>query len=399
MAGLPHRFDDRTAIADVLAAHEDLEPGGASRRALPPRRARARPPRHGQGGVPRPRGPLRPHPADGDRRRARRAVRRARATCTLGDIVGVAGEAVRSRRGELSLQLDSLRAAGARTSARCPTCTTASPTSRRATASATSTCWSTREVRADVRAARARGHGAAPRARRAPASSRSRRRSCSRSTAAPTRGRSRRTTTSSTATSTCGSPTELYLKRLIVGGLERVYEIGKDFRNEGVSFKHNPEFTMLEWYEAYADVRRTRCARTESLVAAAAIAANGTTIVERDGRRGRPRAAVAADPARRGDRGALRDRPAGRARPRRAARLRGRRQARRRRPTTRPGPQLVDRLLSHFVEPHITTPVFLVDYPVELSPLARRREDDPSMVERFEAFVRRAWRSRTASPS
>src|SRR5678816_3138323 len=51
--------------------------------------------------------------------------------------------------------------------------------------------------------------------------------------------------------------TELYLKRLIVGGLERVYEIGKDFRNEGVSFKHNPEFTMLEWYEAYADFRDT----------------------------------------------------------------------------------------------------------------------------------------------
>ena len=47
--------------------------------------------------------------------------------------------------------------------------------------------------------------------------------------------------------------TELYLKRLIVGGLERVYEIGKDFRNEGISPKHNPEFTMLEWYEAYAD--------------------------------------------------------------------------------------------------------------------------------------------------
>src|SRR3712207_4384324 len=51
--------------------------------------------------------------------------------------------------------------------------------------------------------------------------------------------------------------TELYLKRLIVGGLERVYEIGKDFRNEGVSYKHSPEFTMLEWYEAYADYRRS----------------------------------------------------------------------------------------------------------------------------------------------
>ena len=51
--------------------------------------------------------------------------------------------------------------------------------------------------------------------------------------------------------------TELYLKRLIVGGLERVYEIGKDFRNESVSYKHQPEFTMLEWYEAYADYRDT----------------------------------------------------------------------------------------------------------------------------------------------
>ena len=60
--------------------------------------------------------------------------------------------------------------------------------------------------------------------------------------------------------------TELYLKRLIVGGLERVYELGKDFRNEGVSFKHNPEFTMLEWYEAYADYRDTMD-RMERLVA------------------------------------------------------------------------------------------------------------------------------------
>ena len=63
--------------------------------------------------------------------------------------------------------------------------------------------------------------------------------------------------------------TELYLKRLIVGGLERVYELGKDFRNEGVSSKHNPEFTMVEFYEAYADYRDV-AARTEQLVAAAA---------------------------------------------------------------------------------------------------------------------------------
>ena len=65
--------------------------------------------------------------------------------------------------------------------------------------------------------------------------------------------------------------TELYLKRLIVGGLERVYELGKDFRNEGVSHKHNPEFTMVEWYEAYADYE-DEAARLEELVAQAAAA-------------------------------------------------------------------------------------------------------------------------------
>ena len=72
--------------------------------------------------------------------------------------------------------------------------------------------------------------------------------------------------------------TELYLKRLIVGGLERVYEIGKDFRNEGVSYKHQPEFTMLEWYEAYADYRDTM-ARLEELVATVAEETIGTTRV------------------------------------------------------------------------------------------------------------------------
>ena len=72
--------------------------------------------------------------------------------------------------------------------------------------------------------------------------------------------------------------TELYLKRLIVGGLEKVYEIGKDFRNEGVSYKHQPEFTMLEWYEAYADYRDTM-ARIEDLIQTVALEAIGTTKV------------------------------------------------------------------------------------------------------------------------
>jgi len=72
--------------------------------------------------------------------------------------------------------------------------------------------------------------------------------------------------------------TELYLKRLIVGGLERVYEIGKDFRNESVSYKHQPEFTMLEWYEAYADFRDTMD-RIETMLELVAIDALGTTVV------------------------------------------------------------------------------------------------------------------------
>ena len=78
--------------------------------------------------------------------------------------------------------------------------------------------------------------------------------------------------------------TELYLKRLIVGGLERVYEIGKDFRNEGVSYKHNPEFTMLEWYEAYADYRDTM-GRMENLVEFVARETLGTTKVDVQGAR------------------------------------------------------------------------------------------------------------------
>src|SRR5436309_4088210 len=76
--------------------------------------------------------------------------------------------------------------------------------------------------------------------------------------------------------------TELYLKRLIVGGLEKVYELGKDFRNEGLSHKHNPEFTMLEWYEAYADYNAI-AGELEQLVAYVAEQAVGGTSVERDG--------------------------------------------------------------------------------------------------------------------
>jgi lysyl-tRNA synthetase class 2 len=173
---------------------------------------------------------------------------------------------------------------------------------------------------------------------------------------------------------------ELYLKRLIVGGLEKVYEIGKDFRNESVSFKHQPEFTMLEWYEAYADYEDTM-ARIEGLVAEAAQAAIGTTRIsfrehevdlKPPWRRTKLIDALeqegvwTRDPAelrhRLGERGmdlAQDDTWA----------------------------QLVDHALSHLVEPALIEPTILYDYPVELSPLARRKEGEEGIVERFEYFV------------
>ena len=95
---------------------------------------------------------------------------------------------------------------------------------------------------------------------------------------------------------------ELYLKRLIVGGLEKVYELAKDFRNESISYKHSPEFTQVEWYEAYADYRDTM-ERTEALVAARAPSAAGSTQGDLPRARARPRAAVGAGEVRRGARG------------------------------------------------------------------------------------------------
>ena len=174
--------------------------------------------------------------------------------------------------------------------------------------------------------------------------------------------------------------TELYLKRLIVGGLERVYEIGKDFRNEGVSFKHNPEFTMLEWYEAYADYRDTMN-RIEQLVERVAREVLGTTTVtfrdhdvELRGPWERIRFVEALerhelwtrDPdelrAWLTERGVDTD-------------------------ADKDWAQLVDHAFSHYVEPGLIQPTIVHDYPVELSPFARPTDDDPTLTERFEYFA------------
>jgi len=172
--------------------------------------------------------------------------------------------------------------------------------------------------------------------------------------------------------------TELYLKRLIVGGLERVYELGKNFRNEGISFKHNPEFTVVEWYEAYADYG-DEMERVEAVVHRAAQAAgyDGPLDFTPPWRRERLTDAIAqatgVDPLRYREAGALAAVVAERGL---LADAEGRTWA-----------QLVDDLLSKHVEPAITDPVFLIDYPVELSPFAKTHRSEPGLVERFEAFA------------
>jgi lysyl-tRNA synthetase, class II len=171
--------------------------------------------------------------------------------------------------------------------------------------------------------------------------------------------------------------TELYLKRLIVGGLERVYEIGKDFRNEGVSFKHNPEFTMLEWYEAYADYAST-AERCEQLVA---------YVAEQAGYEGE----IDFTPPWRRETlgGAIQDRTgidvlADRDLESLRARMRERGLEV---PEEETWGQLVDHLLSKHVEPTLVQPTFLLDYPVELSPFAKRHRSKEGLVERFEVYA------------
>jgi lysyl-tRNA synthetase, class II len=180
---------------------------------------------------------------------------------------------------------------------------------------------------------------------------------------------------------------ELYLKRCIIGGIDRVYEMGRDFRNEGVSFKHNPEFTMLETYEAYVDYNHVMT-MVEELVGAAAESV-GSLVTnfrghEIDLRPPWPRITmrkaildasgidIAADDAR--DVAGLQA----------AIKTHGLEATVPLEPTWG---QQVDELFSETVEPNLIQPVFITEYPLEISPFAKKTPHDPRFVERFEGFI------------
>ena len=177
---------------------------------------------------------------------------------------------------------------------------------------------------------------------------------------------------------------ELYLKRLLVGGLEQVYELNRNFRNEGISTKHNPEFTMLEVYKAYADYA-DMMELTEDLISTVAVDVLGTTKVEYEGQiidltppwqripmleaikqyTGVDFTEIKDDAAARGaakglglnvEEGATRG-------------------------------SLINEVFEKFVEPKLIQPTFITDYPVEISPLAKRKSEDPAYTYRFEAFI------------
>ncbi len=177
---------------------------------------------------------------------------------------------------------------------------------------------------------------------------------------------------------------ELHLKKLVVGGFDRVYELGRIFRNEGFGFKYNPEFTMLESYQAYADYNDV-AEMVETLVSTVSREVLGTAKVEFRGHEidlSPPwqRLSFIEGLRKFGDMDLERfeDRESLRAElDRRGVEV----------PPNAGYGKLCDEAMSHYVEPNLIQPAFLLDYPVELSPLAKRKRDNPRFVERFEPFI------------
>jgi lysyl-tRNA synthetase class 2 len=182
--------------------------------------------------------------------------------------------------------------------------------------------------------------------------------------------------------------TELHLKRLVVGGFERVYEIGRIFRNEGIDASHNPEFTTMESYEAYADYRDVM-EMVEQLVSSVAQRVTGAMIVAHGDQQidlAPPWKRLSLiDAVREWSDGIdlLDDQFRSTDGLRSAMRERGLTPA-----EGTSWPQLADKLVSDLVEPRLEQPTFLVDYPIEMTPLAKAIPGEPRLVERFEAFAR-----------
>jgi lysyl-tRNA synthetase class 2 len=176
---------------------------------------------------------------------------------------------------------------------------------------------------------------------------------------------------------------ELYLKRLLVGGFERVYEINRNFRNEGISTRHNPEFTMLEFYLAYADYRDL-IELTEQMISSVAGEVIGTTSITYEGHtinlappwkkmtflESLKEAGVRDDVLADADKAREYAKKLG-------AQLQG----------GEPLGKIWNEIFEALVEPNLVQPTFITDYPTDISPLSKKREDDPSFVERFELFV------------
>jgi lysyl-tRNA synthetase class 2 len=176
---------------------------------------------------------------------------------------------------------------------------------------------------------------------------------------------------------------ELYLKRLLVGGFERVFEINRNFRNEGISFQHNPEFTMLEFYQAYATYEDLMTF-TEEMVCWVAQEVNGSLHLSFQGKeidlsppwpRYRLRDALVAIGGLEGSE--VED----------EEKLRTKAETLGITTAGQESGKVLTKLFDILVEPKLEQPTFITHYPIDVSPLSRRNEEDPSLVDRFELFI------------
>jgi len=188
---------------------------------------------------------------------------------------------------------------------------------------------------------------------------------------------------------------ELYLKRLVVGGLDRVYEINRNFRNEGMSTQHNPEFTMLEFYQAYADYK-DMMQLTEDLLAQVAQDVNGTTKTTFNGheidfanwqRLSMREAIMRYWPEEAAPKPEIADFASAESVGKLVQRLNARHTPHMAFDPKDPAGKTIAAMFEHVAEEHLIQPTLLYDFPVAISPLSKNKRDEPDWVERFEIFV------------